>query len=168
MADGKVSSYLHDQLQVGDSVELFAPAGAFTLAASERPLALICAGVGITPMLPMLEQALAAGRQVHLVHCTRNSQVRAFADHLAALRASHPQLQVRTCYSEPLPGDSADAQGLLSTALLGQWLPGSDIDAYIVGPQPFMAMVQQQLRTLGVADERMHHEFFGPAATLAA
>ena len=59
---GVVSNYLHDRLQVGDIVELFPPAGEFTLAASEKPLVLISGGVGITPTLPMLEAALATGR----------------------------------------------------------------------------------------------------------
>ena len=55
--DGLVSSILHNRVKVGDVVELSAPTGGFALedAKSEHPLVLIAAGIGITPMVPMLE-----------------------------------------------------------------------------------------------------------------
>lgn len=67
-AGGKVSNYLHEHLQVGDTLELFPPAGEFTLSASDKPLVLISGGVGITPTLAMLDAALASGRLVHFNH----------------------------------------------------------------------------------------------------
>ncbi|MEG0886174.1 MAG: FAD-binding oxidoreductase, partial [Janthinobacterium sp.] len=81
--NGKVSNHLHDNVQVGDTLELFAPAGDFTLVPSERPVAFISGGVGITPTLPMLEQALASGREVHFIHCARNGDVHAFREFIA-------------------------------------------------------------------------------------
>ena len=168
-ARGKVSNHLHDNVQVGDTLELFAPAGDFTLVASERPIALISGGVGITPTLPMLEQALASGRQVHFIHCARNGDVHAFREFIADKQKQHPQLRSYTCYSEALPGDNADAEGLLSRELLEQWLPtGGDLDAYFLGPKPFMAQVKKLLRDVGVPEAQSHYEFFGPAAALEA
>lgn len=166
---GVVSNHLHDQVQIGDSLELFAPAGDFTLADGQRPVVLISGGVGITPTLPMLDKALADGRPVHFIHCARNGQAHAFGAHLAQKQAEHPQLRSYTCYSEPLPGDSADAQGLISAELLEQWLPAErDLDAYFLGPKPFMAQVKQLLRQAGVPEAQSRYEFFGPAAALEA
>ncbi|WP_313319429.1 NO-inducible flavohemoprotein [Stenotrophomonas sp.] len=166
---GKVSNHLHDNVQVGDTLQLFAPAGDFTLVASERPVALISGGVGITPTLPMLEQALASGRQVHFIHCARNGEVHAFREFIADKQKQHPQLRSYTCYSDALPGDKADADGLLSNALLEQWLPAErDVDAYFLGPKPFMAQVKKLLRDVGVPESQTHYEFFGPAAALEA
>ena len=166
---GKVSNHLHDKVQVGDTLELFAPAGDFTLVAGERPIALISGGVGITPTLPMLEHALASGRQVHFIHCARNGQVHAFRDFIADKQKQHPQLRSYTCYSDALPGDKADADGLLSRELLEQWLPAErDVEAYFLGPKPFMAQVKKLLRDVGVPEAQSHYEFFGPAAALEA
>jgi len=164
---GRVSGYLHEQLQVGDSLELFPPAGAFTLRASEKPLALITAGVGITPALAMLEQALDTGRDIHFIHCARHGGVHAFQEWLASKAEAHPQLKRFYCYSEPRDEDLHVDSGFLTEERLARWLPQElDLDAYFLGPQPFMAHVNRSLRGLGVPAEQCYYEFFGPAGTL--
>jgi nitric oxide dioxygenase len=164
---GRVSGYLHEQLQVGDSLELFPPAGAFTLRASEKPLALITAGVGITPALAMLEQALDTGRDIHFIHCARHGGVHAFQEWLASKAEAHPQLKRFYCYSEPRDEDLHVDSGFLTEERLARWLPQElDLDAYFLGPQPFMAHVNRSLRGLGVPAEQCYYEFFGPAGKL--
>ncbi|WP_439887021.1 NO-inducible flavohemoprotein [Pseudomonas sp. MBLB4123] len=164
---GRVSNYLHDRLQVGGRLELFAPAGDFVLRPSSKPLVLISAGVGITPALSMLEAARASGRPIHFIHCARHGGVHAFGDWVAGQAIEHPQLKHYVCYSEPREGDAADAQGLLSREQLDAWLPAErDLDAYFLGPKPFMAMVKRHLAELGVPASQSHYEFFGPAAAL--
>ena len=166
-ADGRVSQHLHAQVHEGDLLDLFPPAGAFTLTASDKPLVLISGGVGITPTLAMLEEALKSARPVHFIHCARNRAVHAFRDAIDALAARHPQLKRFYCYDQAQPGDAVDAVGLLDPQRLAQWLPASrDVDAYFLGPRPFMALVQRSLKTLGVPEAQTHYEFFGPAAAL--
>ncbi|UVL60849.1 NO-inducible flavohemoprotein [Pseudomonas sp. B21-032] len=167
-AGGKVSNYLHQQLAVGDSINLFPPSGEFTLSASDKPLVLISGGVGITPTLPMLEAALDSGRLVHFIHCARNGAVHAFRDWVDQLAARHPQVKRFYCYAED-DGVSqpADAVGLLSADQLGQWLPQErDVDAYFLGPKAFMASVKRHLKGLGVPEQQSRYEFFGPASAL--
>lgn len=165
---GIVSRFLHDQVQAGDALDLFAPAGAFVLGQSMRPLVMISGGVGITPTLPMLEAALATGRPIRFIHAARNSQVHAFRDHVDALALAHPQLQRFYCYGDadgavPAP----DASGYLDTRLLDQWMPPSrDVDVYFLGPLPFMQAVKRSLLELGVPEAQTHFEFFGPASAL--
>ncbi|AYG43548.1 NO-inducible flavohemoprotein [Pseudomonas sp. Leaf58] len=164
---GKVSNYLHDQLAVGDTLQLFPPAGDFTLAASDKPLVLISGGVGITPTLAMLQAALQTQREVHFIHCARNGAVHAFRDWIDGLAARHPQLKRFYCYAELEGGAAADAVGLLSEDLLAEWLPQArDVDAYFLGPKGFMAAVKRQLKGLGVPEKQSRYEFFGPAAAL--
>jgi nitric oxide dioxygenase len=166
-AGGKVSNYLHDELKVGDTLQLFPPAGDFTLAASDKPLVLISGGVGITPTLAMLQAALQTRREVHFIHCARNGAVHAFRDWIDGLAARHPQLKRFYCYAEPEGGAAADAVGLLSEDLLAEWLPQErDVDAYFLGPKGFMAAVKRQLKGLGVPEQQSRYEFFGPAAAL--
>ncbi|WP_095168918.1 NO-inducible flavohemoprotein [Pseudomonas sp. Irchel 3H3] len=167
-AGGRASNYLHDQFQVGARIELFPPAGDFTLTASDKPLVLISGGVGITPTLAMLEAALATERPVHFIHCARNGRVHAFRDWIDALAARHPQLKRFYCYAEDDGiSPAADQVGLLSQEQLGHWLPEQrDLDAYFLGPKGFMAAIKRHLKALGVPESQSRYEFFGPAAAL--
>lgn len=164
---GVVSNHLHDNVQVGDTLDVFPPAGHFTLQPGEKPLVLISGGVGITPMLPMLEQALDSGRPIHFIHCARNRAVHAFRDVIDQLAQRYPQLRRYYCYEQGSEADGADATGLLDQDRLAGWLPSSpDVDAYFLGPKPFMAVVKRSLKALGVPEAQTRYEFFGPAAAL--
>jgi nitric oxide dioxygenase len=167
-AGGTVSNYLHDALQLGETLDLFAPAGDFTLRSSTKPLVLISGGVGITATLAMLEAALPTGRPVTFIHCARNAAVHGFRRHVDALVAAHPQLQRFYCYgSDDGSGTLADANGHLDAAKLADWLPAErDLDAYFLGPKAFMASIRRQSLAHGVPAEQCHYEFFGPAAAL--
>ncbi|MDH1573396.1 NO-inducible flavohemoprotein [Pseudomonas sp. GD03746] len=166
-AGGKVSNYLHHEMMVGSTVQLFPPSGDFTLAASDRPLVLISGGVGITPTLAMLEAALETKRPVHFIHCARNAGVHAFRDWVDGLAQQHPQLKRFYCYAEDDGSRDANAVGLLSQELLGEWMPGErDVDAYFLGPKGFMAVIKRYLKELGVPQQQSRYEFFGPAAAL--
>lgn len=167
--EGKVSNYLHDSLGVGDELDLFPPAGDFVLRDGDKPLALITAGVGITPALAMLKPALESGREVHFIHCARHGGVHAFREWVEAQSDAHPQLKHYFCYSEPRDQDGSHVEGFLSRELLADWLPEDrDLDAYFLGPKPFMAQVKRHLREIGVPEQQSHYEFFGPASALEA
>ncbi|PVZ11213.1 MULTISPECIES: NO-inducible flavohemoprotein [unclassified Pseudomonas] len=162
---GRVSNYLHDHLAVGDTLELFPPAGAFVLQPGTGPVALISAGVGITPMLPMMQAALAQGRTVYFIHCARDALTQAFGPWLQAQAGQHPgQLFYYRVHGQ---GNQCDACGRLDGELLRRWLPGgNELDAYFLGPEAFMADVKDWLAELGVPAARCHWEFFGPAKAL--
>jgi nitric oxide dioxygenase len=165
---GLVSNYLHDHINVGDSVELFPPSGHFVLEHNDRALVLISGGVGITPTLAMLQAALATERPIHFIHSARHGGVHAFRDVIDGLAAKHPRLRRYYCYETPRTGDAEpDATGFLDKDLLAAWLPSADaMDAYYLGPKPFMKAVRRALRDLGVPDARAKFEFFGPASSL--
>lgn len=166
---GRASNYLHEHIHVGSVVELFPPAGHFVLRESDKPLVLITAGVGITPALSMLESAREQDRPIHFIHCARDGAVHAFRDWVEAQAEAHPQVRHYFCYSEPQADDQAHAHGFLTRELLDEWLPAErDLDAYFLGPKPFMAQVKKHLRELGVPQEQSHYEFFGPASALEA
>jgi len=166
--NGVASNYLHDHLQVGDSVNLFTPSGEFTLTESDKPLVLISGGVGITPTLAMLETALKTSRPVHFIHCARNGAVHAFRDWVDGLAGRHPQLKHFYCYAEDDGvSPAAHAVGLLDLQQLEQWLPEDrDLDAYFLGPKGFMAAIKRHLKAAGVPDKQSRYEFFGPASAL--
>ena len=167
-AGGLVSNHLHDHVSPGDLLRVFPPAGDFILQRGIKPLVLISAGVGITPTLAMLEQALKSLRPIYFIHCARNSAVHAFRETVDALQAKHPQLKRFYGYGVASEADDVDAVGRLDQARLAQWLPSSrDVDVYCLGPQSFMVMIKRSLKALDVPESQTHFEFFGPAAALS-
>lgn len=165
---GVASNFLHDQVAEGDTLQVYPPAGDFVLAGGDKPVVLISGGVGITPTLAMLDAALQSQRPVHFIHFARNRSVHAFRDAIEALQARHAQLQRFYIYDEHAGETQAPhATGLLSSEQLAQYLPASrDVDAYFLGPKPFMRRVKHQLRELGLPEAQTRYEFFGPAAAL--
>ncbi|MBV7314467.1 NO-inducible flavohemoprotein [Shewanella sp. NIFS-20-20] len=169
--EGKVSNLLHDAFQMGDVIDVIPPAGDFMLkAAPTQPLVLISAGVGLTPMMAMLNQRLANSAQTTLwLHACDHSQVHAFSDDIKAKQAQHPELTSYVWYRQPLPNDTLgehfDFSGLMHLEVIAQQLPLNG-EYYFCGPVPFMQMVAQQLKSLGIAESQLHYEVFGPHQSL--
>ncbi|QIB52695.1 NO-inducible flavohemoprotein [Pseudomonas sp. OIL-1] len=168
-ADGHVSKYLHEQVQVGDEIRLTAPSGDFVLNQQKRPLVLLTGGVGITPAISMLQPALESGRDVHFLHGAMNSRHHAFREHVNALAEQHDNLSIRYVYSDPLPEDEAHGTGFFDRDKLREMLPGGpDVDVYFLGPKPFMQNCRKLLNELGVPEANQRYEFFGPLEELPA
>ncbi|WP_101675094.1 NO-inducible flavohemoprotein [Alloalcanivorax mobilis] len=173
---GVCSNYLHDQLKVGQQVELSPPCGEFVLQENqaEKPLVLIAGGVGITPILSMLHASLASSprRPVVFIQGALNSAVQPFQQELAELKRRHANLTAHLRYSEPLPGDRAgvshDSDGLIDAGLLDHLVGDCVAEYYFCGPEPMLQAVHGLLRERGVDEADIHYEFFGPAGSLAA
>ncbi|PEB52687.1 NO-inducible flavohemoprotein [Bacillus pseudomycoides] len=171
--DGKVSHYLHDHVQEGDILPISAPAGDFVLNMdSNLPVVLISGGVGITPMMSMFntltEQEL--NRDIYFIHAALNSRVHAMKDHVQKIAETHEQVKVYTCYSSPTEQDlqvkNFDKEGFVDLAWLQSIVPTNEAEFYFCGPVPFMKHIHAALLEWGVPSERIHYEFFGPAASL--
>lgn len=169
---GRVSSWLHEQAVVGTELQVQAPCGDFMLeqpADAQRPLVLVTGGVGITPAMSMLEAAAPSGRPIRFIHAARNGGVHAFRRRVDEIAANHGNVKVLYVYDQPLPEDRPHATGLLSAELLGQQLPQDrDVDLYFLGPKPFMQAVYRNGLALGIAQDRLRYEFFGPLEDLRA
>ena len=169
---GKVSNWLHDRAQVGDTLHALAPCGDFVLhaqAPADRPLVLVTGGVGITPAMSMLEATAASGRPIHFIHAARDGGWHAFGERVKALAAQHPNVQPFFVYESPRLQDRPDAVGRVNGALLSELLPADrDVDLYFLGPKPFMQTVHAAGLAAGVAPERLRWEFFGPLESLQA
>ncbi len=173
--DGFVSNFLHDGVKVGDSLEVGPPCGEFFLDTTEhhaRPLVLLSAGVGITPVLSMLQAALneMPERRIFFVHCALNGRVHAFRQEVRELAKNHPKLAVHYRYSAPEAADRAekrhDSEGMIDAELVESMVPERDADFYFCGPKPFMVGVYQHLIEWGVPASQVRLEFFGPRQEL--
>jgi len=165
---GYVSTLLHDKVQVGDTIMLAAPYGNFCIDVNARtPVVLISGGVGLTPMISMLNRVLQSpGREVVFVHGARNSAVHAMKDHLRQTAQQHPNFRTFIFYNEPLPQDQQgrdyDYPGLVDINLIQDAIMLPDADYYICGPVPFMRMQHDALIGKGIREARVHYEVFGP------
>jgi ferredoxin-NADP reductase/predicted pyridoxine 5'-phosphate oxidase superfamily flavin-nucleotide-binding protein len=170
-AQGVVSQYLHEQVQVGDVLEVRPPLGSFTLDSdSNRPLVLIGAGVGITPLLSMLREqvALGQGRRVHFFQGARTLADLPFQAELRELvQRAGGLLQVHRALSAAeqgaVLGRDYEQQGRIDLAQIKAALPFDDYDFYLCGPAAFTQAIYDGLRDLNVTDTRIHAEAFGPS-----
>lgn len=174
---GLVSRYFHDRIRPGSIIEALAPRGKFTLAEdSERPVVLISGGVGITPMIAMLDQLLFSGgksgnfRNVSFIHGTQDGSQHAFAKHLATIKEHYEQVSAHVSYASPRENDvegvNFDNRGYVDRQVLQSLLPLDDYDYYLCGPPPFMQALYDSLTGLGVSEARIAYESFGPATIL--
>lgn len=171
---GLGSNFLHDRVAVGDLVEAEGPRGDFVLdEASDRPVLLLSGGVGLTPMVAMLHRLAAQGdRRVLFLHGCENGDVHALRDEVAGLARLRAGLRAHIVYRSPaaddLAGGRMDGTGIISRELLQSLLCLDDYEVYLCGPPAFMQALYTLLRGLGVAENRIAYEFFGPATVLKA
>lgn len=165
---GYVSSLLHTQIEVGDRLKLAAPYGNFYIDVNATtPVILISGGVGVTPMISMLKRVLLPPkRNVVFLHAARNSSVQPMREKLRNAAAINSNLQLIVFYDEPLPvdvqGKDYDYLGQIDLTNISVDILLPDADYYICGPIPFMRVQHDILMNLGVNEQRIHYEVFGP------
>jgi len=178
---GVSSNYFHDHVEVGGELQVRAPSGDFFLhedgdvdgdGGESGPVVLLSGGVGLTPMISMLNHIVSNGakRPVWFVHGVRNGDEHAFGAHVRGLAETHANVNAYIAYQEPGPDDiesrDYDSAGFISLGLLESLLPGNEADFYLCGPPPFMKALFNGLLGWGVAESRVYYEFFGPATVL--
>ena len=170
---GLSSNHFHDRVEAGATLRIGAPRGKFHLAAdSERALVLLSAGVGLTPMVSMLNTVVASGsdRPVWFIHGARNGREHAMAANVRRRAEANANVHAHIAYSRPdaadVEGRDHDSSGHVDVALLKRLLPFDDYDFYLCGPTPFLRALYCGLLGLNVPEARIHYEFFGPASVL--
>ena len=172
--DGYVSNFLHHYVEEGSMLEIAPPCGNFFLDITEkhtRPLILLAAGVGITPILSILLCALdeMPNRQIVFIHGNLNEETQSFKNVIDTLDAEHPNLKVHYCYNE-LPKSGIirknSTTGFINAELIESMVPDRDSDYYFCGPQPFMTGIYRDLLEWGIPPAQVHFEFFGPKQEL--
>ncbi len=167
---GVVSRHLHDSLARGDMLNAAGPAGDFHLVPGDRPVALISAGIGITPMMSILHQLAGESpqRSVWFIHGARSGRHHAFAAEAKSLVEGRHNIRTHIAYSRPgrgdVPGRDYDSRGWVNADLVEKLLPGLDADFYLCGPGEFLSHLVDELGRRGVPAARIHVEEFGRSA----
>ncbi|MES5100060.1 NO-inducible flavohemoprotein [Agrobacterium sp. BA1120] len=169
------SIYLHDHTDIGSVIDATPPAGDFFLPEEPKaPVILLSGGVGLTPMVSMLEAITRdyPDLETHFIHGALNSATHAMDKHVRTLAAARPRVNVKTFYSEPSTQDavglSHDYDGFITVDWLRSATPFETSEFYLCGPKPFLRALVPALVRAGVPGERVHYEFFGPADELLA
>lgn len=160
---GLVSNHLHDHLDVGDTILLSAPAGDFELnqdliQQNDIPLVLVSAGVGVTPILSMLEAQVTANpkRPIVWVYACQNKAHHAFDGKVNELLAAADNVEKHIFYFE--------AGQILDEAWLANLPKPADI--YVCGSMMFMESIIDGLMALDHGVDSVHYEPFGPKMSL--
>lgn len=173
--DGYVSNILHADKNIGDTLEIGPPCGEFFLNVKdyhERPLVLLAAGIGITPILSILKTTLCAmsDRDIVFVHGCLNEDVQPFKATIDALAEQHSNLKIHYRYSDPAHGGVERkgncSTGFVDATLIESFVPDRHADYYFCGPKPFMVNIYQDLLKWGIPASQVHFEFFGPREEL--
>ena len=164
--NGTAGNYLRERVRVGDTLDVGSPRGSFILQSGERPVVLLSAGIGATPVLAMLH-ALAMSRSTRPIlwlYAAHDREHHPFAAEVRRLMLILTGGRSYVCYSAPGSGDKVgedfDAAGHLSRSVFDVVGIPQDADFYLCGPTRFMADMKEILATLNVTPERVHLELF--------
>lgn len=173
---GKMSNHLHNKLALGDIVEAKAPRGDFFIDTKKtRPAVLIAGGVGITPLLSMALYTAKEGlrtrhtRPLSLFYSAKTSDERAFSKQLMALeKETQGTIRYYSFISQAKEHEKAGidfyGSGRINANTFRQTLALDNYEFYICGPSAFMQAIYNHLISLGVNDQAIFAEAFGPAS----
>ena len=170
--DGMVSNYLHDGVNEGDILKVSAPAGDFVLDTDKKtPVVLLSGGVGLTPMMSMLKTIVEdqPERKVTFIHAAANGNVHALRDEVEEV-SKLENVNSYFFYDSPTEEDRInnrfDVEGYVTRDWLKEKVNTKVADFYFCGPVPFMKAINRSLKEIGVTEDRIHFEFFGPMGNL--
>lgn len=169
---GAVSTYVHEQLKVGDLINVAPPSGQFTYQESDSDVLLFVGGIGITPIISIAEKALEDGKKVSLFNSNVTIAARPFADTFTLLKKYYgDKFEVKEFISKPEQDDKDyKNQGNFSTIKLTNLKPedfdtidfSKSYEIYLLGPVGYMKFVKDELVKRNVEPSQIHSEFFGP------
>jgi ferredoxin-NADP reductase len=156
LPDGEVSMFLHDEVMVGDELEVRGPIGGWFVWRGDTPAVLVGGGSGVVPLMAMLRLARRTGRAdlVRLVVSVRSPDDLYYADEL-------PGPEATIAYSRRAPAGAERSAGRIGPPDLGPAIM-PDATAYVCGSPAFADAASHLLVDLGMPVERIRVERFGP------
>lgn len=170
IADGEVSPYFHDVVEVGDQVEVRGPIGGYFVwePALGGPLLLVAGGSGVVPLMAMLRERASADPKppAVLLHSSRTFEDVIYRDELAALGAGDPELRIIQTLTRSQPPGWTGYSRRIDKPMLGEAIAaaGASPLVYICGPTLLVEAAANGLVELGVPPAQVRTERFGPTS----
>jgi len=161
--EGMVSNALH-KMKTGDTVNVSAPAGNFSLQNADGPIVLISGGVGATPLLSMLETNQKAKKNKTVwIHGCRNASVHAFKEAVAAMEEESDWLET-FLFNEDIEQNSSEGiiRGRVDLEKCKEAILLKDAQYYLCGPAPFIKAHYESLVAFNIDRSNIFYEEFGP------
>ncbi|KAF5115759.1 hypothetical protein DV495_002664 [Geotrichum candidum] len=175
---GVASNYIHDNLKVGDVVDLTPPAGGLVYDAEEnvphKEVFLLAGGIGITPILPIAKQITSQfpNVKVTFVNSSHTPEDQPFVDEINNIVASSKNFEVVNFYSKvagttsPIKNSTVKTGHLIKEALDELVKDKENSLVYYLGPVSYMISIAKYLKELGIPENQTHREFFFPDQSL--
>lgn len=171
---GWMSNLLHDTLREGDILQVAYPFGDFFLDSGSGPVVFLAAGVGVTPLMAMLNTLLTSSadqtsskRKISWIQAARTPKALAFKEYIGRLLATYPdQLRTQLFYRNPEGAAVGESfiEGRMSLAKVDSSLlheDNNETQYYVCGPESFMVDMSRALKEHGIDNDRVHAEVFG-------
>jgi ferredoxin-NADP reductase len=156
LPEGEVSSFMHDEVAIGDELEVRGPIGGWFVWRGDTRALLIGGGSGLVPLMAMLRLARRTGRSdlVDLIVSTRVPEDLYYATEL-------PGPETEVLYTRQAPDGSPRPPGRIGREDVSSSI-APDTTAFVCGSSGFCDAVTEILLGAGVADDRIRVERFGP------
>jgi ferredoxin-NADP reductase len=170
--DGEVSGFLHEELRIGDRIELRGPIGSYFAwsAAHDYGLLLIAGGSGIVPLMSMLRSRAAAGatKPARLIYSSRSIDQIIYREELDQLAADDDSFTLIHTLTRNAPAEWNGERGRIGRVMLARnhFEPAGDPDVYVCGPSAFVETMADYLVAMGHSPSRVRTERFGPTGAI--
>ena len=168
---GLSSTYFHDQVNEGDILDVKVPTGIFWLdVTSGEPVVLAAGGVGVTPMLSMLNALVEANARqaIWFFYGVKDGNELVQGNHIRALAERYDNVNVVFCFSRPRESDELGrdyhVKGRVTVDLFKEKLGSNNFAFYLCGSGPFMQSLSEGLEEWGVPEDKVNTESFGPSS----
>lgn len=154
---GEVSTYLHEDINEGDTINLSAPIGTFGVENADKAQLFIGSGIGVTPLFPMYRETAEANADAQFIQVSDNADNVAFEIELQNIAAAE---------NAELHTHLRDKEGYLMSEELQKFIK-DDQEIYVCGGVTFIQSIVKELGKAGVDKGRIHYELFVPRLATA-
>lgn len=154
---GEVSTYLHEEVNTGDTINLSAPVGVFGIENADKPQLFIGSGIGVTPLFPMYRQTAATDTDAQFLQVSDDADNIAFEAELKNIAEADNAV---------LHTHLRDKEGFLMSEELQKYLKDEQ-EIYVCGGVTFIQSIVKELGKAGVDKGRIHYEIFIPRLSTA-
>jgi len=151
--EGEVSTIMHDELQIGDHIDLSAPVGEFTVTNVSSPQLFIGSGIGVTPLIPMFNEVAMAGSEAHFIQNINDNSGIPFKEKLATIDNAHSNVKYVL--------HNKDTEGYITSDYLKQYIT-PDTEVYVCGGVNFLKSIMTLFKEMEIDASQIHFESFIP------